>query len=185
LDIRIVPLDATHDRAAFSCGKASVDAFLHDSALARGSRFLGATRVAAPNDPQRATEVLGYYTLATHEYRDEELPSNTARKLSVKGLKRVPMILLAQLGVQKDLARQGLGKTLMRDALEMCLMLAQNSSAVAVITDAIDADAMTYYMTKFDFKDIGITSVTGLPRLFLAMKTIEAAYVAGQQANAS
>lgn len=180
-----MPLDATHDRAAFSCGEESVDAFLHNSALRKGERFLGSTHVAVPDDPRRATEILGYYTLVTHEYRDEELPSKTAHNLSVKGLKRVPMVLLAQLGVRKDLTGQGLGKALMRDALEKCLMLAQQSSAVAVITDPIDAAAMTYYRAKFEFKDIGIMAVTGHPRLFLAIKTIEAAYVDGQQADAS
>jgi hypothetical protein len=185
LDIRIVPLDDSHDRAVFSCGKPSIDEFLHNAAPSRGARFLAATRVVVPADPQRSREVLGYYTLATHEYRDDELPLNIARKLGVKGLNRVPMILLAQHGVRRDLAGQGLGKTLVRNALELSLLLAQSASSVAVITDPVDADAMTYYMTKFGFSDIGITSVTGQPRLFLATKTIEAAYRASQQADAS
>jgi len=175
-----VPLDDSHDRAAFSCGRPSIDEFLHNAAQSRGTRFLAATRVAVPADPQRATEILGFYTLATHEYRDDELPPNVARKLGVKGLNRVPMILLAQLGVRSDLAGQGLGKTLVRNALELALLLAQSASSVAVITDPIDAVAQTYYVAKFGFSDVGIISATGQPRLFLAMKTIGAGYRARQ-----
>jgi GNAT superfamily N-acetyltransferase len=176
LDVRIVPLDDSHDRAAFSCGKPSIDAFLHNAAPSRAARFLAATRVAVATDPGCESEILGYYTLVTHEYRDDELPSHIARKLGVKGLNRVPMILLAQLGVRKDIAGHGLGKTLMRNALELSLLLARSASSIAVITDPIDEAAATYYITKFGFAEIGVSAVSGQPRLFLSMKTIEMAY---------
>ncbi len=95
------------------------------------------------------------------------------------------MILLAQLGVRSDLAGKGLGKTLVRNALELSLLLAQSAASVAMITDPIDENAMRYYVEKFGFSDIGIISVTGQPRLFLTMKTIASAYSASQRADAS
>jgi GNAT superfamily N-acetyltransferase len=156
---------------------------LRDKASNRADRFLAGTKVAVPADEGRRTEILGFFTLVFHEYRDHEMPKKVARTLGVSGLHRVPMILLAQMGVRSDLARRGIGKLLMRNALELSLVLAKEAGSVAVITDPIDEEARDYYQTKFDFRDIGERiAATGQPRLFLPMKTIERAYV---EANAN
>ena len=143
---------------------------------------MSGTKVAVPAEPGREREIVGYFTLLQHEYRDRELPNKTARGLKVMGLKRVPVILLAQLGVRSDLQHSGLGSVLMRHALELCLVLSRELGSVAVITDPMSDRLVEYYCRKFGFADIGLAHpVTGRPRLFLATKTIERAYIEAKQ----
>ena len=144
--------------------------------MKRGSRYLAGTKVAVPTDPGQAHAIFGFYTLLYHEYRDGELATAVARKLGVKGLGRIPMILLAQLGVRKELQNQGLGRLLMQAAMELALSLAQEAGSVAMITDPKTTRLADYY-ADYGFTDIGERNpTTRQPRLFLPMKTIEAAY---------
>jgi GNAT superfamily N-acetyltransferase len=148
--LRIVPLDPNlHDRGAFSCGNAQVDTYLKSTAAHAAKYFKSGTFVVLRTDSEQ--QILGFYTLAQHGYRDGELNEITARVLKVYGLDNIPMILLGQLGVSTDFQRRGLGRFLLRDALVRSLSIAQEIGAVAVITDPYDAPAREFY-AKFDFQ---------------------------------
>ena len=143
----------------------------------RARRYLAGTKVATPADRERENEILGFYTILFHQYRDGELTQPVARKLGVQKLHGIPMLLLAQLGVRADLQNKGLGRTLMREVMERGLQLGREVSSVALITDPIDERAAAYYKEQYGFAEIGATiAATGQPRLFLPTKTIEAAY---------
>ena len=165
MEDRIAPLDQTHDRAAFSCGKRGIDNYFHRHALQAQLRHFAATFVAVnASEPQR---VLGFYTLIAIEFRDDEMPDVVARKLKVKGMGSIPGILLAQFATLESMQGRGLGRLLLTSALEKCLEASNNVGAVAVVADPIDQEAEGFYR-KFDFVSLDPES----PRLVLAMKTI-------------
>jgi predicted N-acetyltransferase YhbS len=95
--------------------------------------------------------IVGFYTLARHGYRDGELNDVTARVLKVQGLEQIPMILLGQLGVATHFQGQGLGGFLLKDALMRSVSIAQEIGAVAIVTDPYDDSARDFY-TKCGFE---------------------------------
>ena len=144
LRIRIVPLDPSlHDRKSFRCGKDTVDRYLRTTA-ARATRYYRA-----------ATFVLA-----------------TARTLKVRGLQRIPVLLLGQLGIVRAYQGRSLAKLLLWNALERAFSTAANSGAVAVITDPADDRAAAFY-ARYGFATL---HEAPFHRMLLPMKTIAAAF---------
>ena len=170
LRIQIVPLDPSlHDRKSFRCGNDTVDRYLRTTAAQATRYFRAATFVLASVD--HPAVVLGYYTLAPHEYRDGELDLATARTLKAHGLQRVPVLLLGQLGIARADQGRGLGKLLLWSALERAFSTAANSGAVAVITDPADDRAALFY-ARYGFATL---HEAPFHRMLLPMKTTAAA----------
>ena len=172
LRIRILPLDSSlHDRKNFQCGNDAVDRYLRTTAAQAGRYYRAATFVLATvDDPSK---ILGYYALAPHEYRDGELDLTTARTLKVRGLQRIPVLLLGQLGIARAYQGRGLGKLLLWSALERALSTAANSGAVAVITDPADDSAAAFYL-RYGFATL---HEAPFQRMLLPMNTIAAAFL--------
>jgi GNAT superfamily N-acetyltransferase len=162
-DFKIEPFDrAKHERAAFRCGQPSLDGFLHTLVTQYEKRRLGKTFVAVrPGNPN----VLGYYTLASSAVAFANLPKEAARKLPKHP---APVILLARLAVDQSLQGQGLGETLLMDALERSLELSKSLGVFAIEVLAIDAGAASFY-GKY-----GFTSLLDDPlHMYLPMSAIE------------
>ncbi|MHB1549617.1 MAG: GNAT family N-acetyltransferase [Vulcanimicrobiaceae bacterium] len=165
--LRIVPLDPNlHDRGAFTCGNANVDRFLQSTAAQQAKYLKSGTFVLLRTDSEQ--QILGFYTLAQHGYRDSELNDVTARLLKVQGLKSIPTILLGQLGVATDFQGSGLGRFLLRDALGRSLSVAQEIGGVAIITDPYDAKARDFY-ARFAFQ---VLHEHPFLRMLLPMRTL-------------
>ncbi len=113
-------------------------------------------------------QILGFYSLAQHGYRDSELSDVTARVLKVQGLKSIPMILLGQLGIATDFQSRGLGRLLLRDALARSLSVAQEIGGVAIITDPYDAKVRHFY-ARFGFQ---VLHEHPFLRMLLPMRTL-------------
>lgn len=159
---RIEPLRASHERGEFSCGKAPLDDFLRMRASQYEKRRLGRTYVALfPG----ATRVAGYYTLAAGAVAIANIPPETAKRLPKHP---VPVILLGRLAVDLKAAGQGLGRSLLRDALRRSLGLSEQLGVLAVEVLAIDAEARQFY-TKYGF----VPLVDNDLHLFLPLRTIE------------
>jgi GNAT superfamily N-acetyltransferase len=171
--LRIVPLDPIlHDRGAFTCGNARVDTFLKTTA-AQAARYLkSATFVLLRTDAEQ--NIVGFYTLAQHGYRDGELNDVTARVLKVQGLGQIPMILLGQLGVATNFQHRGLGGFLLKDALTRSVSIAQEVGAVAILTDPYDDSARDFY-AKYGFE---ILHEQPFRRMMLPMRTLARAMAA-------
>jgi len=171
--LRVTKLDpAIHDRGAFSCGNDAVDMYLRSTAAQAARYYRAASFVLERADDSR--QVLGFYTLAQHEYRDAELNDITMRALKVRGLKRIPMVLLGQLGISTDWKGRGLGRYLLQDALRRSLAVAQEIGAVAMIADPVDDNARAFY-AAFDFQ---LLHEAPFVRLLLPMRTIARALTA-------
>jgi GNAT superfamily N-acetyltransferase len=161
---RIERLDAGHVRGGFDCGKPTLNDFLHKLVSQYEKRDLGRTFVALEAIDQR---VVGYYTLASGAISVEGLPAKEGKKLPRHP---VPIVLLARLAVDKNAQGRGLGGALLRDALARSVEISETLGTFAVVVDALDGEARTFYQ-KFGF----VTLTDDEMRLFLSMQTIRAA----------
>ena len=143
-DWQIQPLDQTHRREAFTCGKPSLDQFIRSLVSQYEKRKLGRTYVAVLPDDKK---VYGYYTLAAGSVRAEHLPAKAAKKLPKHP---VPVILLGRLAVDQAARGRGLGARLLVDALRRCMELSESIGVYAVEVTALDDDAKGFYV-KYGF----------------------------------
>jgi predicted N-acetyltransferase YhbS len=146
-ELRIERLDPGHERGGFDCGKPSLNDFLKTLVNQYEKRNLGRTYVATQGDDRR---VLGYYTLSSGSVDVGSLPSNQAKKLPRHA---VPVILLARLAVDQRAQGKGFGNYLLREGITRSLALAENLGIHAIVVDAIDDAAKTFYV-KYGFNPL-------------------------------
>ncbi|MCE5361364.1 MAG: GNAT family N-acetyltransferase [Acidithiobacillus sp.] len=159
----IRPLEKAHDRKSFDCGNDDLNRYLREQARQDAER-----RVAAPfvlTQPGSA-KVLGFYTLSSSIIPVTELPPEMMKRLPRYG--QLPVTLLGRLAVDRSVCGQGVGEFLLVDALRRSLESARQIAAMAVIVDAKDERAESFYR-HFDFQPFQQTPL----RLFLPMGQIK------------
>ena len=134
------PLAKHHNRAAFDCGDADLNLYLHR--YARQNHVSGGAKcfVAAPiEEPAR---VLGFYTLSPASIDYARTPA-----LAKKGLARydVPVFRLGRLAVDRTVQGRGLGGALLLRAAERCIRVAREVGGVALLIDAKNERAAQWY----------------------------------------
>lgn len=137
----------SHHLAGFSCGKESLDRWLHRYAGQNERR--DATRTFVATDPSGA--VRGYYTLVAGELGHEATTETVAR-----GLSRhfpVPVAILARLAVGRPDQGQGLGARLLNDAVGRVCRASREVAVRAVVAHAIDDRATDFY-ARFGFRSL-------------------------------
>jgi predicted N-acetyltransferase YhbS len=107
-------------------------------------RNLGRTYVATEGEDQ---QVLGYDTLSSGSVSFDVLPAKQAKKLPRH---EVPVILLARLAVDQRAQGKGLGGHRLGDAIRRSLDLSESLGIHAIVVDAIDESARSFYR-KFGF----------------------------------
>ncbi len=158
-------LEQKHDRSAFSCGKAPLDAYLQTLVSQYEKRRLGRTYVATEAD---STRVAGYYTLASGSIGLSILTENVRKKLPKHP---VPAIHLGRLAVDQTFHGRRLGETLLFHALRLALELSEKLGAFAIDVLAIDEEAVTFY------QKYGFLVLEDDPRhLYLPMATVAAMF---------
>jgi GNAT superfamily N-acetyltransferase len=157
----IARLGGEHDRRSFDCGNAALDDWLKRRVGQFDRRDLARTYVAVRSGEPK---VLGYYAIATHGVRREDLPADQA-----KGLPRfdIPIVLLGRLAVDRSAQGCGLASLLLLDALRRIEFLADQVGIRAVEVDAIDDAARNFYV-KFGFEPL----LDDPRHLFLTMPTL-------------
>jgi GNAT superfamily N-acetyltransferase len=155
-------LSAEHQIADFDCGQPSLDEWLRQYALMNQRADAAQTYVVA-----EAGRVAGYYALAAGSVRPADAPSRIA-----KGLARhpIPVVILARLAVDRSFQGRGLGAALLRDVLVRAEAGAEIIGARALLVNAKDEAARTFYV-RFDSEPSPIDRL----QLFLPMKDIRAA----------
>ena len=158
----IVPLVAAHDRAAFNSGVDALDRYLKEQATQDQRRHIAACFVLAKSTHK---SVVGFYTLSAFTMAARELPPELAKKLPKYG--QIPCTLLGRLAVDLKHRDQGIGGTLLIDALRRTLTHASGVASWAVVVDAKDDDARKFYA------HYGFVALVDVPnRMFLTMATI-------------
>ena len=127
---------ARHDLAGFACGDRTLDQWLAGSALTADAMGTARTYVWTEKNT-----VVGYFSLCPHEVRREELPS----KLSHGAPHGIPAILLARLALDRRLHGQGLGASLLLDALTRATDAIEIAGGRLIVVDAIDEPARRFY----------------------------------------
>lgn len=151
-----------HPRNKFRCGSAKVDQWLAANALQQQEKHLSATKVLLGP----AGQIAGYYTLATGQVEAGDLPAEVAKRLPRR---RLPIAILAWLGVASTRQRQGLGEVLSARALADCIEAGQTFPFVAVLIDCLDAAAKSFFQ-RWEFDEL-----PGHPmRLLLSAKRLAA-----------
>lgn len=133
-----------HVRDGFTCGEPSLDDFLHLHLSQYEKRRLGKTFVATKTGERT---VLGYYTLASSSIPFANVPPTLAKKLAKHP---VPVVLLARLAVDLSVQGQGLGETLLADAMRRVLGLSSNLGIHAIEVTALNVSAQAFY-EKYGF----------------------------------
>ena len=108
---------------------------------------------------------MGYYTLSASPVSVSELPETLAKKLP--RYPQLPVTLLGRLAVDQSLKGKGMGQFLLMDALRRSLDASAGIAAMAVVVDAKDEVAASFY------RRFGFTPLQEQPgRLFLAMTVV-------------
>ncbi len=156
------PLNPTHKKSDFSCGKEMLDNYLHKQASQDIKRKLSACFVVK----EEQTEfIIGYYTLSNNSIPLEDIPDDIRRKLP-RSYKSIPTTLLGRLAIDNNFQGQGLGKLILMDALKRSFEVSKTIGSYAVIVDPIDEDAERFY-DKY-----GFIKLPDSGKMFLPMKTI-------------
>jgi GNAT superfamily N-acetyltransferase len=163
LDLIINALGDGHDRKAFRCGEPVLDRYLQRYATQDIRRGLARVFVAA--SPETPSEIIGYYSLSAGSLVADELPETIRSRLPKYP---VPVALLGRLAVDRRHQRQGIGGVLLADALKRAARASEAVAIHALVVDALDELAATYY------GEFGFIPLPNHPlKLFLPLKAVE------------
>ena len=156
------PISADHRLDLFDCGKAPLNDWLRRHALKNEGR---ASRTYVVNSAagEDAGAVIAFYTLAAGAVRLDELPSKLARNMP----NPAPAMVLGRLAVDSRHGGRGLGRAMLKEALQRVLEAAHKVGARAIVVHAIDDDAVTFY-TRYGFQ----VFPPGGRTLFLPIETV-------------
>jgi GNAT superfamily N-acetyltransferase len=158
----IEPLNRHHDRAAFNSGNESLDRYLQRQSSQDIKRRV--SRVFICRARQDKTRVWGYYTLSTLAIDLSELPEKVAKKLPRHP---IPAALIGRLAVDISEQGKGIGKLLLSDAIKRTLAVSGEIAIYAVVVDAINKEAESFYM-QYGFAHLASKG----KRLYLPLKSL-------------
>ena len=156
---RVEKLRRDHPVESFDCGREELNRYL--TRYAWQNQQVG----AAQSYVGMVGEVIaGYYPLAVGQVTLENAPERLKKGLAKHP---VPIMLLARLAVDHRWQGQGVGKALLRDAMQRTLQAADIAGIRAFAVHAKDEEARRFY-EHFDF----IPSPTDPMHLFALLKDV-------------
>lgn len=144
--LRPTRLTQEHDLDQFDCGQDAMTDWLRRFAFTSDRAGMCSVYVTTPAGD---TRVVGYYGLATAGVS----PASASERLT-KGVGRydIPVILLARLAVDRDFQGHGLGRALLKDALQRVLNVSDQVGVRAILIHALDDSARAFYMSFAEFE---------------------------------
>ena len=158
---KISILDAGHNRKIFSCGELALDRYFCNQASQDIKKHVAAVFVLTEN---HSLGVIGYYTLSATTIVADELPESIRKKSPKYNL--LPATLLGRLAIDKRQQRKGLGNFLILDALCRSINLSKEIASMAIIVNAKNEAAVTFY-EGYGFTRFALQK----KRLYLPMET--------------
>ncbi len=132
------PLDAGHRLDDFRCSAPDLAKWLIERALQ--NQASGASRCFVVCDERR--QVVGYYALAAGSVSHEHAPGRIRRNMPAP----IPVIVLGRLAVHADWVGQGIGRGLLKDAVQRTVQTCEQIGARALLCHAIDDSAKAFYL---------------------------------------
>jgi GNAT superfamily N-acetyltransferase len=160
--LKIVPLQNSHKKQDFNCGKPLLDNYLHRQAKQDIKRKLAICFVLVDENDT----VKGYYTLSSAGTPAKDIPVEISKKLPAS-YTQLPVTLMGRLAIDTSAAGHGYGKLLLLDALKKSYEVSKTTiGSLAVVVDPIDADAVRFY------EKYGFVLLRDSGRMLLGMRTI-------------
>jgi GNAT superfamily N-acetyltransferase len=133
----IEKLSSEHEVESFDCGKEELNLFLKQFALVNQHAESAQTYVAC-----KAKQVVAYYSLTVGSILHPDVPERVK-----KGLPKypIPVMILARLAVDSQFHSQGLGKALLKNALQRTAQGADIAGIRALLVHAKDDEAKAFY----------------------------------------
>ena len=134
------PLERNDQREGFSCGVPSLDSWLVEHAP--GADAVGSARSYVVVDEEQE-RVVGYYALTVASLERVEATGRVSR-----GMPRhpIPAMLLARLAVDESAQGQGIGSTLLADAMQRTLLVAEETGIHLLLVHAVNEEAKNFYL---------------------------------------
>jgi GNAT superfamily N-acetyltransferase len=152
-----VPIAQAHRVGDFACDRVELDDFLRNRALKTEGKT-ARTYVVCQGET-----VVGFYAIAMGSVQRGQAPG----KLRRNAPEQLPVAILARMGVDNRLKGHGLGRALIKDALQRILQASTIIGARAVLVHAIDEEVRPFYL-KYGFVAYPADSRT----LFLPIETL-------------
>lgn len=135
-------LSRSHNRDGFSCGIVELDDYLKRDARRHNASGLNHTKVLVEKD---STDIIGFFSFAAASVSRESFPKDY--KLPHYD---IPCLRLTRFGIDQRYQKKGFGEYLLFCALKHASKTSQNIGAYAVVIDAKNEKAKSFY-TKFGF----------------------------------
>ena len=150
------PLTSGHLLDKFNCGEPVLDEWLKRRAMS--NQLSGASRTFVVLDQDSL--VCGYYAMAAGAVAHQMATSSVRRNMPDP----VPVMVLARLAV--DLRAQGikLGASLLQDAVNRAVMVAENAGVRALLVHALNDKAKEFY-EHYGFQSSSLNTMTRMLRL--------------------
>jgi GNAT superfamily N-acetyltransferase len=139
---RIEKLRPDHNTEGFDCGREQLNRYLLRYAWQNQQAGASQTYVGVVGDV-----IVGYHSLAVGHVIYERAPERLSKVLARHA---IPIMLLARMAVDRRWQGQGVGRALLRDALERTLQAADIAGIRAFAVHAKDEQARRFYV-HFDF----------------------------------
>lgn len=145
------PLNDEHRLDDFQCAAPELTKWLLERA--GQNQASGASRCFVVCDEQQ--NVVGYYALAAGAVSHAQAPGRIRRNMPDP----IPVIVLGRLAVHVDMAGQGIGQGLLKDAVQRTLQASEQVGTRALLCHAIDDAAKAFYL-KHGFVESPIHDMT-------------------------
>jgi predicted GNAT family N-acyltransferase len=162
--LKISLLDSQkHDRSGFYCGQESLNIYIRKQASQDLKKRVAMVFVLI-DDPE--TSVLAYYTLSAYTIDIAALDETFAKRLP--RYPALPATLLGRLAVDNSQKGKRFGELLLIDSLKKSLDASIQVASLAVIAEALDENALSFYL-KYGFQPFKQEPM----KLYLPMKSVE------------
>jgi GNAT superfamily N-acetyltransferase len=160
------PLNASHIKAHFDCGKDMLNRYLHQQAKQDMQRRLAACFVWADVN----MIVSGYYTLSSASIPQAMLPAEVTKRLP-NSYVDLPVTLLGRLALDNATKGKGMGAHLLMDAMKRAYLASVESVAsMAIVVDPLDQDAVSFY-AKY-----GFVLLPDSGKMFMPMRALDSIF---------
>jgi GNAT superfamily N-acetyltransferase len=132
------PITSEHDLSSFDCGEPSLNDWLRRHAI-RNQEAGGSRSYVVCEDPGK--RVVGYYCLAAGAVARSSATGRVRRNMP----EPIPVMVLGRLAVDRTYHGQGLGRSLLKDAILRTLQAAEIVGIRAILVHAISQDARRFY----------------------------------------
>jgi ribosomal protein S18 acetylase RimI-like enzyme len=143
----VEPLNHKHDRAAFSCPSPELERYVKQQVGQDLRKYATVPYILTPDHKT----IAGFYTLSQYSITLVDVPADISRIFPKYPV--VSVTLLGRLAVASQYLGENLGELLLVDAQRRALQLSKQAASAALIVDAKDDKALSFYK-KYNFIEL-------------------------------